>query len=120
MATQYGYTHENINSRYNDTATRNAPLDFLPVAAEQQQLLDEIDELRAAGVGVKLPQIVVVRDQSSGKSSVLEALTQLRFPAAAKLCTRLATEIKVRRSIDEKLSVSIIPGPGRRAEAHHS
>ncbi|THC91703.1 hypothetical protein EYZ11_008848 [Aspergillus tanneri] len=55
--------------------------------AEQQILLDKIDSLRVQGVGefVDLPQIVVCGDQSSGKSSVLEALSGVPFPRSDTL-----------------------------------
>lgn len=45
-------------------------------------LLDKIDKLFACNVGeyINLPQLVVVEDQSSGKSSVLKGLTKLAFP----------------------------------------
>ena len=48
----------------------------------QSQLLDKIEELRTIGVGslVETPQIVVCGNQSSGKSSVLEAISRVRFP----------------------------------------
>ncbi|KAL9129208.1 MAG: hypothetical protein Q9217_002277 [Psora testacea] len=75
-------------------------------------LLEKIDRLFACNVGeyVDLPQLVVVRDQSSGKSSVLEALTNLPFPRESGLCTRFATQITFRRSSQEKqVSVSVIP-----------
>ncbi|EFR05207.1 interferon-induced GTP-binding protein Mx1 [Nannizzia gypsea CBS 118893] len=74
-------------------------------------LLSKIDALLACGVGeyVDLPQIVVVGDQSSGKSSVLEGLTKLPFPRNSGLCTRFATLITFRRSEAKRISVSIRP-----------
>lgn len=54
---------------------------------------------------------MVVGDQSSGKSSLLEGLTGLPFPVASELCTRFATQIVFRRSptAEESTTVSIIP-----------
>lgn len=54
-------------------------------------------------------QMVVVGDQSAGKSSVLESLTGFQFPRSATLCTRHATEIQCRREPTESVVVSIIP-----------
>lgn len=74
--------------------------------------LVKIDKLFACGVGdlVSLPQIIVVGDQSSGKSSVLEALIRKPLPRDSGLCTRFATQIIFKRSATESISVSIIPG----------
>ncbi|KAL3482061.1 P-loop containing nucleoside triphosphate hydrolase protein [Aspergillus californicus] len=78
------------------------------------RVLGIIDKLRELGVSenVSLPQLVVVGDQSSGKSSLLEALTGLSFPIASDLCTRYATQIVLRRSKleDAGAKISIIPG----------
>ncbi|KAK6810758.1 hypothetical protein RU639_013520 [Aspergillus parasiticus] len=78
-------------------------------------LLDKIDKLFACNVGeyINLPQLVVVGDQSSGKSSVLEGLTRLAFPRDSGLCTRYATQIIFRRAeeSERKITASIIPGP---------
>lgn len=83
-------------------------------AGEQTALLDLIDKLQFAQLdNVKLPQIVVVGDQSAGKSSVLEAITGTPFPRDAGACTRFATEIRLRRSAETKLEVSIIPDKNR-------
>ncbi len=60
---------------------------------------------------VRLLQLVVVDDQSSGKSSVLEGLTKLPFPGDSTLCTRFATQIVFRRAERESIAVSIIPSP---------
>lgn len=59
------------------------------------------------------PQLVVVGDQSSGKSSLLEGLTGLSFPVASDLCTRFATQIVLRRTSSDEAGakITIIPGP---------
>lgn len=54
---------------------------------EQRRVLDTVSKVRKCGLGsvLSLPQIVVCGDQSSGKSSVLEALTEIPFPRYAIL-----------------------------------
>ena len=55
-------------------------------------LLDAIDKLRHLNVakeGIQLPTIVVVGDQSSGKSSVLESLAGISLPRGQGICTRV-------------------------------
>ncbi|KAL5372019.1 hypothetical protein PMIN02_012705 [Paraphaeosphaeria minitans] len=79
------------------------------------RVLGVIDKLRELGVSenVSLPQLVVVGDQSSGKSSLLEGLTGLSFPVASDLCTRFATQIVLRRAPahEAQVKITIIPGP---------
>ena len=60
-------------------------VDNIDFGDEQRGLLDELDKLREHNVDkyVELPQIVVVGDQSSGKSSVLEAISELPFPRSS-------------------------------------
>src|SRR6202000_704552 len=62
---------------------------------------------------LSLPQIAVVGDQSSGKSSVLEAITMIPFPRKENLCTRFATEIIMRRQLSESIACKIIPDSSR-------
>lgn len=83
--------------------------------SRQSQLLDTIDELRSIGAGglVELPQIIVCGNQSSGKSSVLEAISRVRFPTKSDACTRFATEVTLRRSLQSRVKVSIKPGPSK-------
>lgn len=80
-------------------------------SSDQTQLLDLVSELRALGVGdhIELPQLIVVGDQSSGKSSVLEAITGFKFPTKDDLCTTFATEINLRPSDTSSASVTIEP-----------
>ncbi|KAH6648581.1 P-loop containing nucleoside triphosphate hydrolase protein [Truncatella angustata] len=87
---------------------------------DHKVLMDTIDKLRSKGISryVDLPQIVVCGDQSSGKSSVLQAISGMSFPIKDNLCTRFATELILRHVPDapEKCKVSIQPGNDRSAE----
>ena len=82
---------------------------------DQLKLLDEIDQLRSQGISryVNLPQIIVCGDQSSGKSSVLEAISGITFPTKETLCTRFATEVILRKAPNSCVSVSIVPSEDR-------
>ena len=84
-------------------------------SAEQRELLNTIDSLRQGGLEseLELPQIVVCGDQSSGKSSVLEAITEVKFPTSAALCTRYATEVILRNTAKSSIETKIIPWSGR-------
>jgi GTP-binding protein EngB required for normal cell division len=84
--------------------------------SEQIALLDAIDHLRSRGVtnhDISLPQLIVCGEQSSGKSSVLGALTGLAFPTKDAQCTTFATEIILRKQTDTKITCAISPGKGR-------
>ena len=60
---------------------------------------------------------MVVGDQSSGKSSLLESLTGISFPRDVELCTRHATQITMRRDRQTRVEIRILPGP-RASEEH--
>ena len=78
-------------------------------SADSNSLLDTIDALRELGVSnfVDLPQIIVVGDQSSGKSSVLEAISRVRFPVDGDICTRFATELVLRRAPGSEIASNV-------------
>ena len=78
---------------------------------EQRRVLDTVADVRKCGLDsiLSLPQLVVCGDQSAGKSSVLEALTEIPFPRNDNLCTRYATEIILRRATVNSLTIKIIP-----------
>ncbi len=78
--------------------------------AEQIQLLDLVDSLRAEGLSefTALPQLIVYGDQSSGKSSLLQAISGVPFPRKDNLCTRFATEVILRRASDSEIRVSLV------------
>ena len=79
------------------------------------ELLDVIDHLRSQGLSsyVSLPQLVVCGDQSAGKSSVLEAISGIAFPTKDNLCTRFATELILRRDLNNGVTITIIPDGDR-------
>ncbi|XP_016076412.1 PREDICTED: interferon-induced GTP-binding protein Mx1 [Miniopterus natalensis] len=61
--------------------------------------IDLIDSLRALGVeqDLALPAIAVIGDQSSGKSSVLEALSGVPLPRGSGIVTRCPLVLKLRK-----------------------
>ncbi|KAM0230478.1 hypothetical protein ACHAPO_009243 [Fusarium lateritium] len=67
------------------------------------------DGLSACGVGkiVNIPQIIVVGEQSAGKSSVLEAISHIRFPVDGSLCTRFATELILHHADETRIDASV-------------
>ncbi|EPS40510.1 hypothetical protein H072_5636 [Dactylellina haptotyla CBS 200.50] len=117
--------HSNLDStRVENTGDRgphthkNITNDLSIGTEEYRKLLDKIDKLRNLGVNkiLGLPQLVVTGDQSSGKSSVLEALTGLPLPRSSGLCTRFATEISLRRSpLHKPVIITMKPSPTRGA-----
>ena len=95
--------------------TEPSSLDQLQ-SPEQISLLDAIDNLRSQGLShhnISLPQLIVCGDQSSGKSSVLEGLTRLRFPTKDGLCTTFATELILRKRPVTEIHCCIVPGKDR-------
>uniref|UniRef100_A0A3B3S2A9 Myxovirus (influenza virus) resistance G n=1 Tax=Paramormyrops kingsleyae TaxID=1676925 RepID=A0A3B3S2A9_9TELE len=61
--------------------------------------IDLVDSLRMTGIerDLSLPAIAVIGDQSSGKSSVLEALSGVSLPRGSGIVTRCPLELKLRR-----------------------
>ncbi|CAN2391588.1 dynamin family protein polymerization involved in membrane fission, partial [Pristimantis euphronides] len=62
--------------------------------------IDLIDSLRSLGVekDLALPAIAVIGDQSSGKSSVLEALSGVNLPRGSGIVTRCPLVLKLKKS----------------------
>ncbi|CAG9976186.1 unnamed protein product [Clonostachys byssicola] len=87
---------------------------------EASELHEAMNELGACGVGriVNLPQIIVVGGQSSGKSSVLEALCRIRFPIKDGLCTRFATELVLRPSLEGRVRATVLPADKNKPPQH--
>ncbi|KAH9886830.1 P-loop containing nucleoside triphosphate hydrolase protein [Xylariomycetidae sp. FL2044] len=78
---------------------------------EQNDILDTLGSLRTRGICnlIDPPQIIVVGDRSSGKSSVLEAISGIKFPIQDGLSTRFATEVALRTDSRTRFDVRIRP-----------
>jgi hypothetical protein len=107
---------EAVRDQPNEDLTLTASLEDLQTD-EQRRILDTVAQVRKCGLEsiLSLPQLVVCGDQSAGKSSVLEALTEIPFPREDNLCTRFATEIILRRSSINRLTIKNIPDQFRSA-----
>lgn len=75
---------------------------YLNATREESQISKVLDSLRKLKLdeglnGHSLPQIIVVGTQSSGKSSVLEAITGVPFARKSGTCTRYKTRVTVQR-----------------------
>ncbi|KAF9097310.1 hypothetical protein BGX27_000982 [Mortierella sp. AM989] len=83
------------------------------VNTEYQDIIDKVNKIRSYGLNkmLTIPQIAILGDQSSGKSSVLEALTQLSFPRNIETCTRFATQVSLRQSEQVEMSAYIDGNP---------
>jgi hypothetical protein len=94
------------------------PLDFTALhelKAGQERLLDAIDNLRSLELGkdIDLPQLIVVGEQNSGKSSALEGISQVRFHVDHKVCSRFPMDLIPRRSHLTSVNVEITPRQSR-------
>ncbi|XP_027012048.2 interferon-induced GTP-binding protein Mx2-like [Tachysurus fulvidraco] len=70
-----------------------------PLEERVRPYIDLIDSLRLIGIDedLALPTIAVIGDQSSGKSSVLEALSGVALPRGSGIVTRCPLELKLRK-----------------------
>jgi len=80
--------------------------------AEVRPLLDVVDRIRPylAGEKIELPAIVVVGDQSSGKSSVLESISGVQLPRGTNIVTRCPLELQLRQ---DKETYAVISRPAQ-------
>lgn len=74
-------------------------LDIL--AVDMTYLVKKIQNLSHLGIedsNIRLPKICVVGDQSTGKSSVIEAISEIKVPRSDGTCTRCPLEINLSES----------------------
>lgn len=76
---------------------------------QSQKYIQIVQKLRACGLEevINLPKIAVIGNQSAGKSSLLEAMSQIRLPRAAGTCTRCPMEVVLRRGDPDNWSCTV-------------
>ena len=70
-------------------------------------LMDKIDQARAllapGNYGINFPNVIVVGDQSSGKSSLLESLSLVELPKGNGIVTRCPLVLRLRKSNERRV-----------------
>ncbi|KAK9794385.1 hypothetical protein WJX73_003730 [Symbiochloris irregularis] len=107
-------------------ATKSAGIFQTEYDSQIRRCLDTIDGIRAylhSDAAKLLPEVVVVGDQSSGKSSVLESISEVALPRGSNLVTRCPLQMALRQGeehawieygdadnrIEKELSLAEIP-----------
>lgn len=73
---------------------KNGSIDF--ISQNMREMVKKIQDLRHLGIenhSLPLPKIVVVGDQSVGKSSLIEGMSEIKVPRSGGCCTRCPLEI---------------------------
>jgi GTPase SAR1 family protein len=74
---------------------------------ESRELLSVVDRMREIlhDNKIRLPEIIVVGDQSVGKSSVLEAISGIQLPRAQNICTRCPLELRMKSTTGDEYAI---------------
>ncbi|KAI9127434.1 hypothetical protein K1719_001993 [Acacia pycnantha] len=89
-------TSLSIDPHHHQPQTSNGDNNVPPIVSFYNEkirpILDAVENLRRLNItkeGIQIPSIVVVGDQSSGKSSVMESLAGISLPRGQGICTRV-------------------------------
>lgn len=66
-----------------------------------------IEDFENTGVPISLPKIILVGNQSSGKSSLIEAISGLKVPRGNGTCTKCPMEIRLRNTENTKWKCTV-------------
>jgi GTPase SAR1 family protein len=95
---------ENENPPNEDNANQ-IPLADTQYARTARDLNDIVNRLRQCGanadLGLSLPMIAVIGNQSVGKSSLIEAISEIQVPRSMGTCTRCPTEVRLRTAVEQ-------------------
>ena len=88
---------KNVNMSHESSSAEKTALETI-FGNEIRPMLDVVNKIRVLGMteeNIQLPTIVVVGDQSSGKSSVLESLAGITLPRGQGIATRVPLVLRL-------------------------
>lgn len=94
-------SHDQSDMNHNHSVP-NGALDSLTLS--MKNLVKKIQDLSHLGIEdskIMLPKICVVGDQSTGKSSLIEGISEIKVPRSEGTCTRCPLEINLAESDDD-------------------
>ncbi|KAI2814078.1 hypothetical protein CBS115989_8874 [Aspergillus niger] len=98
-SSNYTAEPETISRASKMTPPEAAEMDSINlIASDMKELVRKIQDLRHIGIEDKmivLPKICVIGDQSAGKSSLIEGMSEIKVPRSAGTCTRCPMEINL-------------------------
>ncbi|KAJ4288719.1 hypothetical protein N0V88_007253 [Collariella sp. IMI 366227] len=91
---------ESITSQSFQSSYMGPNRSLIDIGQKLKDINDALGELQARGIQhvASLPELVLVGDQSSGKSSLMSAIAGLSLPRSSGVCTRCPIHIRVSRS----------------------
>ena len=102
---------ENEGSQH-DHNDHQLPLADTQYARTARALNDVVNALRQSGANntldLPLPMIAVIGNQSVGKSSLIEAISQIRVPRSVGTCTRCPMEVRLRTGVPDTWTCKIL------------
>jgi Dynamin family len=88
-----------MKSESNRDSFQSIPLDETEELNLIRRILRDLDHYGlASGSKIPTPNIVMIGDQSSGKSSLVEAISQIKVPRDTGTCTRVPLEINLTKA----------------------
>jgi len=89
---------DSTSSRMSGKSIPLTTLETTPYADNSARILDLNDALRECGLEefFPLPKVAVIGNQSSGKSSLIEAISQIKVPRDDKRCTKCPMDMRLR------------------------
>jgi ABC-type thiamine transport system ATPase subunit len=80
-------------------------MENLELDEKSRKLIDSLRDV--VGNQIELPEIAVIGDTSSGKSSLLSTISTFEFPSSNELCTRCPIQLSLNPSEKTEIEISL-------------